>query len=414
MKFIGRLKMRVTKNNQITFIQGGERVADDGSPNMNTTGTTSTTEDKIAKIKEKIAELFNVKNVNFLLGAGTSAGAIPTMNEMEEKIENELNDEDKTLYGKIKDGNLENKLEILYATKNSFEGIPYLDCENKLGAVDSLINEIEKFIYEKINVDLIKKKGKTEEALSIYKEFYQKITLRNKDLSRINIFTTNSDLLNETALDDLNINYNNGFGGGLKRVFNPARFRYTFSKKIDVNLEKFEPLEDMVYLYKLHGSINWVEKDGNYFFNIHEISVDQNTPNEGNVSLIYPTPLKQKQSLGSPYTDIIREFQTKLSLPNSVLFVIGYSFSDEHINNIVYQSLTSNSSLSVVIFGKYKNPLTTINDNRIYQIYSKDDEEKIHHFDYIVTKLLPKVDENRDANLLDGFRSALKKVTERK
>ncbi|WP_230988305.1 SIR2 family protein [Bathymodiolus japonicus methanotrophic gill symbiont] len=165
---------------------------------------------------------------------------------------------------------------------------------------------------------------KAAETLSLYKKLYQKVALRNKDLSRINIFTTNNDLFNEKALDNLNINYNNGFGGGLERVFNPARFNYTFSKKIDANLEKFEPLENMVYLYKLHGSISWIEKEGNSLFNIQEVPIEGGTRKQNKEHvLIYPTPLKQNQSLGSPYSDLIREFQTKLAQPNSVLFIIG-------------------------------------------------------------------------------------------
>jgi hypothetical protein len=42
---------------------------------------------------------------------------------------------------------------------------------------------------------------------------------------------------------------------------------------LDANLEKFEPLENMVYLYKLHGSISWIEQEDNSLFNIHEIPV---------------------------------------------------------------------------------------------------------------------------------------------
>jgi len=125
--------------------------------------------------------------------------------------------------------------------------------------------------------------------------------------------------------------------------------------------------------------------------------------------LIYPTPLKQTQSLGSPYTDLIREFQTKLSLPNSVVFIIGYSFSDDHLNNIIYQALSTNSSISVVIFGEYKDcPLTKIKDTRIYRVFGTDqDNNKIHYFEYIVKELLPNVDANIDNTLLDTFVSSL-------
>ena len=129
--------------------------------------------------------------------------------------------------------------------------------------------------------------------------------------------------------------------------------------------------------------------------------------------MIYPTPLKQNQRLGSPYSDLIREFQTKLALANSVLFIIGYSFSDEHLNNIIYQTLASNSSISIVIFGEYANaPLSSINDSRIYRVFGENSaKEKIHYFEYIVNSILPFSDENKDKTLIDGFIKAFKEAT---
>lgn len=361
------------------------------------------------KIKEKIKEFSNVKNIHFLLGAGVSAEAIPKMATMKKELEKELEKESKDLYKKFKEDNLEDILGTMYAKKHYLE-----KTNNDIKEIEKLIKHIQDFIYKKINIDFSNNKAK--EVLDLYKDFYQKVTLRNKDLARVNIFTTNNDLFNEKALDDLNIDFNNGFGGGLERVFNPARFRYTFSQKIDANLEKFEPLENMVYLYKLHGSISWVaKKDGNSLFDIQEIVIEGNVskpPN--NPVLIYPTPLKQGQSLGMPYSDLIREFQTKLSQANSVLFVIGYSFSDEHLNNIIYQSLTSNASLSIVIFGECKNcPLSKINDSRIYRIWGEIENtdaanEKIHYFKYIVNELLSDLGESREKTLLNSFVKALK------
>lgn len=368
--------------------------------------------DCLKSIKQKITELSNIKNVSFLLGAGTSSDAIPSMKTMQEEIAKSIaedsDSEIKELYQSIDGDNLEKKLTILHARKNYLQGITNADT-TETSNTEKLIKSIEDSMYSKINISL--SSIGAEKSLGLYKQLYQKTALRNKDLSRINIFTTNNDLFNEKALDTLNINYNNGFGGGLERVFNPARFHFTFSKKIDANLEKFEPLENMVYLYKLHGSISWVEQEGNSLFNIHEVSVigGEAKGDESHV-LIYPTPLKQTQSLGTPYADLIREFQTKLSQPNSVIFIIGYSFSDEHLNNIIYQSLASNSSISVVIFGEYSDcPLAKVKDSRIYRIYGTDNEDKkIHYFEYIVEELLPNVDENIDTTLLDSFVSSIK------
>ena len=377
------------QNNDIKFYQGNDEL-------------------ETKNIELKISELSSVKNVSFLFGAGTSSGAIPTMAKMQEEITKKINkdttfEDIKELYSNIYDNNLEKILGILYAKKYYLEGV-----SENIYIVNKLINYIETQMFNKINVDI--ESDDSQEVLELYKLFYQKVALRNKDLSRINIFTTNNDLFNERALDNLNINFNNGFGGGLERVFNPARFQYTFSRKIDPDLEKFEPLENMVYLYKLHGSISWIEKDGNSLFNIHEIPISSGeVKDEDNHILIYPTPLKQNQSLGSPYSDLIREFKTKLAQSNSVLFIVGYSFSDEHLNNIIYQSLASNSSISIVIFGEYPDcPLSKIKDNRIYRIYGKDEKgDKIHYFENIVKNILPNSDENKEKTLLDEFVAAL-------
>ena len=375
-------------------------------------------EEKLKKIKEKIVEFSNIKNINFLLGAGASSGAIPDMKTMIENLKKgeefkKFADLYKECSNNNTEDNLEHLLSVMYA-KQYYQRNTKTKTSDDGQSIDDLIEYIKKYIYKEINIDMSSKCEKTINKLNLYKDFYQKIILRNKDLARVNIFTTNNDLFNEKALDDLNMNYNNGFGGGLERVFNPARFRYIFSQKIDANLEKFEPLENMVYLYKLHGSISWIEKEGNSLFDIQEVAVKGGEEKqEGNHVLIYPTPLKQRQSLGLPYADLIREFQTKLCQSNSVLFIIGYSFSDEHINNIIYQSLASNASLSIVIFGESeKCSLIKINDSRIYRIFSKKgDGKEIHYFEFIVKNLLPNlVDENKEEKLLNKFIKEIKEI----
>jgi hypothetical protein len=157
----------------------------------------------------------------------------------------------------------------------------------------------------------------------------------------------------------------------------------------------------MVYLYKLHGSISWRESESNSFFQIQEVPTHHGQTVPQDNILIYPTPLKQNKSLGSPYSDLIREFQKKLLQPHSVLFVIGYSFSDEHLNNIIYQALASNSSISVVVFGNYSDKeVFKVNDRRIYKIFGDVDTDKIHYFKYIVDNFLPELEEFEDVNLL--------------
>ncbi len=390
-------------------------------------------DDGLQKIKNKLSDLTNIKNLHFLLGAGASSDVIPTMAELlaivEDRVKssqakNDLNAlpeqpsheelmQQYTLAKEHSSDNLENILGTLYSKRAYLNGIGESD-----GLNEYLIQLIEEQIYTSINIDLTSDDAK--KALDIYKKLYQKLSLRNKDLARVNVFTTNNDLLSEAALGYLNINYNNGFSSGISRTFNPARFSYTYSRKIDSGMEKYEPLENMVYIYKLHGSISWIESEDNSFFNIKEVDVAPGEPPKNKNVLIYPTPMKQNKSLGSPYADLIREFQNKLLLQHGVLIIIGYSFSDEHINNAIYSALASNSSLSVVVFGDYPSEnLTKLMDRRIYQIsgivknddeLGINDERKIHYFDYIVDHFIPDLDKSKDNEILEDFINSVKSM----
>lgn len=392
-------------------------------------------EDGIEKIRSKLSDLTNIKNLHFLLGAGASSDAIPAMAQLIERVTKRIeavkldpslifhpeklsHESLKELFESAKNvspNNLEDILGTLYSKREFLKGVGQKDSVN-----DFLIALIESQIYSSINIDCTSTKA--QPSLNLYKKLYQKLALRNRDLARVNVFTTNNDLLSETALGYLNINYNNGFSSGLSRTFNPARFSYTFSRKVDPSVEKYEPLENMVYLYKLHGSISWIESYDNSFFNIREVDVVPNVEPTGKNVLIYPTPLKQNKSLGSPYADLIREFQNKLLLQHGVLIVIGFSFSDEHINNAIYAALASNSSLSVIIFGNYhpSENLTRLTDRRIYQISGEIElstegdkastKEKIHYFNYIVNNFIPDLDRSKDTEILEEFIKSVKLV----
>jgi hypothetical protein len=202
-------------------------------------------------------------------------------------------------------------------------------------------------------------------------------------------------MFNEVALDSLSIHYFNGFSGGVRKSFNPASFNYTLSKRMDTTIDKYEPVENLVYLYKIHGSVNWIEDETtntDSFFSIKELPL-RNTNTNTSV-LVYPTPLKQNKSLGAPYVDLFREFQHKLLEPNSVLFVIGYSFSDEHVNDIIYRALATNSTINLVIINYIEEDkvIVRIDDPRIYRIWSTDEldgEKSIHHFSEMIEKLFP-------------------------
>ena len=380
-------KIPTINSEEIHFLQGNEDYFEK-----------VTTDDRMQVVKDKIKEFFNMKNVNFLFGSGTSSPAIPVMKGLLKAIrKSEMTDDEKEIFeqiAEVKKDNIEEILGTLYSQKAYLEGIGYSDSD-EMKLCLALIHKIEVIIYDKLTPDLSPDtiNESSKQVLKHYKSLYSRITNRNKDLSRINVFTTNNDLFNETALDSLNIHYINGFSGGLKKYFNPAFFNYTYSKRMDTSLEKFEPVNNMVYLYKIHGSVNWIEdsSNANSYFNIRELTKIKKSYN--GKAMIYPTPLKQNKSLGSPYVDLFRELQHKLLEPNSVLFVIGYSFNDEHINDIIYRSLVTNNSLILCIINKLdeSQPICNVKDNRIFRFWgvTEDRSSHYHYFDYFANELVP-------------------------
>ena len=124
--------------------------------------------------------------------------------------------------------------------------------------------------------------------------------------------------------------------------------------------------------------------------------------------MIYPTPQKDRSTLMTPYSDLMRSMQQILSKNNSVLITLGYSFSDDHINRIILNSL-SNPSFKLIVLGKSENieRLIKMNDKRIMVINSED---KIHYFANFVNALLPDFDEKtKEENNLQSGISAIKK-----
>lgn len=373
-------------------------------------------------VKAKIAEFFNMKNVCFLFGAGTSASAIPSMKKLykiiskniEETASEPLKDKFKSIVEST-GTNLEQILGVLYSGRSYYSGLKGKEKLEEF-CCTKLIKLIEKEIFKNINI-----KFNTQEQLDlleIYKKFYQKIAFRNKDLSRISVFTTNNDLYNERALDDLNIHYINGFSGGIRKFFNPSMFNYTYSKRMDVGIDKYEPVENMVYLYKIHGSVNWIDKretEGR-FFSIEE-SFEHCTSEDNNI-LIYPTPTKQNKSLGAPYVDLFREFQHRLLEANTVLFVMGYGFNDEHVNDIIYRALATNTTFNVVIIDQIdeNKPICKVDDKRVFRLWgnaTKEGEEpiQIHYFDYTVNELLPDINAfSHNDDILNAFMKEIKEA----
>lgn len=340
--------------------------------------------DSLVEIKTFLCEnIEKAENLCFLIGSGCSTPAIPLMGTTFYDIKNFI-----TLFHSDK---------VLGDFKESKDIEKYLNWLNK--AIDFLKNE-ENDDYKKVrnytqsqliqSIDIDYSDKKALETLEIYKKFYNTIfKIRKKSKNPINIFTTNYDLFNEKALENLKINYCNGFNGFIERIFEPSIFKQRIVDEENRYKEKWNPLKKYVRLYKIHGSIDWIEKD-NKIQQVQEYSGKENI-------LIYPTQAKHFETQYSPYSELFREMNIKLQSQNTTLIVLGYGFSDDHINNLIAQSLI-NEDFNLIILNSYEenNNFTKAgeffnkyNDKmNIHFIGGKNEEGKsLHYFDTFLSIL---------------------------
>lgn len=395
---------------------------------------------QIKKIQESFLKVLDNKNLSFLLGSGCSSFKIKKENEEKEigipvmtplaaefyKTE-DFQEEKKwlkeQLHIDIEDSTFKTNLEVFLSTLHSLSFYHSKKTQAKSDGktnekkektfkelseaekIDSIIIKARNFLLKKcLNEDNTKiNNGKTSNdfpLIELYKQFYRKLLSRNQTLPRLNIFTTNYDLYSERAMDLLGSHYVNGFTGGISKFFNPAIFNYALAEKMDLSQSKWSVIDNFFYLYKIHGSINWVESDGeNKLFKVKEIQEPTYVQLEKESTImIHPTPLKYNASLGSPYSDLFREFQKKLMQNNNILITVGYSFSDEHINNLIFQAFTI-PSFRLIVIGeptatKEIGKLLELNDSRIWIIgeNSSSGNSKdipLHFFKRFVEEILP-------------------------
>lgn len=381
----------------------------------------------IESARKAISEAMNAKNIAFLLGAGCSslmkdkkelgiatmaplakefcgetiearaagfysdpptAGAVPAPWRL---TKDELDYLDALGVNLAKDysRNLERLMEVLFAQRFVLRQSENPDLHPYRAVLDGIIKKVQDFLWTRVTQGAFATEGDTT-VRDLYERFYKKLVLRDRSLPRPWVFTTNYDHFSELAMDRLGIPYANGFSGVVERRFNPAIFRYALAEQLDVASRKWTAVDAFVYLCKLHGSVTWTEDDHG-LFPIKEVWPPEST----NQMLIYPTPAKQNSSLGSPYADLFREFQSRIVREQSVLITAGYAFGDEHLNNIIYQALTI-PTFRLVIFAAPDTDgeiakLRALRDPRIWIIGGNGPTAgtRAHYFDMIVEHFMP-------------------------
>jgi hypothetical protein len=129
---------------------------------------------------------------------------------------------------------------------------------------------------------------------------------------------------------------------------------------------KFEEIPDIsttdIYLYKMHGSINWVrDEEDNLTYSDEVVKISH-------PELIFGTSYKMQYT--DPYLFFATEFR-KYTIESRLIITIGYGFGDEHINGMLRQAIRSDPKmriLCVLLNGDKKHIYEELNPKRDDQI----------------------------------------------
>jgi len=315
--------------------------------------------------------------INILFGAGISASVYPTLSKESasnivkkvysffydfdnKKIKQDLDisDIEKEFLEKRVQDLIENKIkfeEILTSFNNFINTFSEfninLNCSKKIedDLIISLINSIKNNDKENSN-----SKEKAIASISSFLSSMYIITKRNnKNFYNfknfiIDIFTTNYDLLIETSLEKNEYFYNDGFEGKIERILKPEIYNHYLTAEKNNNLS----IDLNFNVVKLHGSINWEKTEDNIKF------VDFNQEYKWKPFIVEPSKTKlTKVILNYNIYMLLQKFKNSLYIKDSFLMIFGTSLGDEHLNQIIFDSIK--------VTGNYV----------FYFPYNKDDKE---------------------------------------
>ena len=172
-----------------------------------------------------------------------------------------------------------------------------------------------------------------------HRMFLRKLVSKKTKYTRPKIFTLNYDTLFEQAAEKNGFMIIDGFSYTYPRKFKGTNFDLDVVTRItNRNVLEDNFVSNVVHIYKPHGSINWQRKG-------EDVIIE----NEAKESLmIYPSSNKYESSYQQPFFEMMSRFQQETRAKNTLLIIIGYSFGDAHINAMIYEALSVNSSITII------------------------------------------------------------------
>lgn len=214
------------------------------------------------------------------------------------------------------DPNVENVLSRLRMMLSAVGNADMLAGLNK-GEIERLEESVRKTIARVVTPDLTAVQG------SFPHRQFARWLVKTSRQNPVELFTVNYDVLIEHGMEAERIPVFDGFVGSHRPFFHPDSLRRKESA----------PGATWTRLWKMHGSVTWrrIEQDGRF-------RVVRGEPDpEG--EMIYPSFQKYDESRQQPYAAFSDRLSRFLEQDDALLVIAGFSFGDEHINNLIFGAL---------------------------------------------------------------------------
>ena len=322
----------------------------------------------------------------FLFGAGASLEAgIPISNKMVEEIEELIRKHDD--WKPFKDLYFYLRSSIQYSDGIMGKFNEPFNVERLLVVISQIEERERNIMYPFIgtwNIRLLDLAGLNFENISKFKKLIRKqlnewVGLRNYD--NANYFTSFSTLAGEigTLIKAFTLNYDLCFETIVGR-----------EKEIELGFTKgtnewhyfnFENNHDKSYnLYKLHGSIDWYI-EGNKLMKSER---QEQTP-----ELIFG--IQHKMTSVDPYFYYSSKLREACLNEAKLIVVIGYSYADDYVNNILSQALHSRSELRILNIAPLFDKTEEEAKKHIAEVLKLDNKTQILYEDAKAKKFLTEI-----------------------
>jgi hypothetical protein len=311
--------------------------------------------DPLRELIEIRNQLSYAKRLGFLFGAGTSKSmGISDIKALTAKIEDKLSSDQKPIFFKIKTG-FDADFQHIEAILNQVRLIRQITQDKPSKTYEEINGEQAKCLDKSICDIIYEVISKEEESadLNVAKKFISWLNWMSRDFVK-EIFTTNYDLIFEKSFENLLIPFYDGFIGSNEPFF--------AHETLDNKSKYDRPPISWIRIWKLHGSLGWFWKLNNdkKSHRVIRLSAGSKDKYPDSELVIYPSRDKYESSRKQPFSSFFDRFKDSLIAGEGIFIVSGYSFSDEHINEVIYNALNQNNRLHIIAFFFDDKPLLEI------------------------------------------------------